>query len=168
MHPSTRPTEKKIRFFIGKSVWAIIVCDGRSRTMRRRAGGGRTVANEAQAGGGRDSDVLAGGEDRVVAACALGAEERQRGGRTESAVRRPHERRTRRVHVLEVEYVGGERASQLEDIEAWLAIAESGARQSDRIEPSSGEDEAAGHGAMVLQTIANNEICVILTIRRGP
>jgi len=128
----------------------------------------RPVANEAQAGGERDADVLAGGEDRVVAGCALGAEERQGGGSTERAVRRPHERRTRRVHVLEVEDVGGERASQLENVEARLAIAESGASRGDRIEPSSGEDEAAGHRAMVLQSIANDKICVILTIRRGP
>src|SRR3954466_7013003 len=152
MHPSTRPTEKKIRFFTGKRVWAIIVCEGRSRTRRRRGGGGGRgppPGGGAAAGGGADADVLAGGEDRVVAGCALGAEERQGGGSTERAVRRPHERRTRRVHVLEVEDVGGERESELEDVEAWLAIGESGASRGDRIEPSSGEDEAAGHRAMV-------------------
>ena len=45
MQASTRPTEKKMRFFSGKSVCAIVVCEGRRRANRRRAASGMPMSS---------------------------------------------------------------------------------------------------------------------------
>ena len=113
------------------------------RVRDRRVRG--PAAREPEAGGERDADVLAGGEDRLVIRRALRSEQGQRRRRPQYAPHDADDRRAGRIHVLEIEDVGGERAAKLVHVEAGLAIGRYRPRRLRGLESASRQDQAARH-----------------------